>query len=236
MNIIKSSLSGLALVLLGELVGINLVSAQESTPVSSQESTPVLIHDTSIVNVKESPVGASGANPGTDANFDAETGSFSVDGLGENLALSPDVIQVLETQGAANGSATGNSGSGDSGSGDSGSGDSGSGDSGSGDSGSEDSGSVGALNNISINDLAKLVQADLQESMDSLVAAESVEKQPRRFARRRSSQNCSSSCVVGANGEPQSVEQLQAEVAQKTAEAKKFVQQINQLDPENNIW
>ena len=214
MNIIKSSLSGLALVLLGELVGINLVSADESTP--------ILIHDTSITNVKQSPAHASGANPGTDANFDSETGTFSVDGLGEGLALSPDVIQVLESsQGTASGSATGESGSGDSSSGDSGSGESGSG---------------GVLNNISINDLAKLVQTDLQESMDSLVDAESVEKQPRRFTRRRSNQDCNSSCVVGANGESQSVEQLQAEVAQKTADAQKFVQQINQLDPENNIW
>jgi len=221
MNIIKSSLSGLILVSLGELVGANLVSAQE-----------VPIHDTSIVNVQQSTVDAAGANPGTSANFDSETGTFSVDGLGEGLALSPDVIQSLESlQGTANGSNPGGLSTGDSSSGGSGTGESGSGDSGSG-----DSNTAGVLNNISVNDLAKLVQTDLEDSMDSLVAAESAERQPRRFARRRSSQDCNSSCVVGANGESQSVEQLQAEVAQKTAEAEKFVQQINQLDPENNIW
>ena len=218
MNIIKSSLSGLILVLLGELVGTNLVSAQE-----------VPIHDTSIVPVTQSLVDAAGANPGATANFDSETGAFSVDGLGEGLALSPDVIQSLESlQGAANGSSPGDLGSGDLGSGDSGSGDSGSGNSGSG----------GVLNNISVNDLAKLVQTDLQDSMDNLVAAESAEQQqqqePRRFARRRS--NCNSSCVVGTDGEPQNIAQLEAEVAQKTAEAEKFVQQLNQLDPENSIW
>ena len=213
MNIIKSSLSGLILVLLGELVGTNLVSAQE-----------VPIHDTSIVPVTQSLVDAAGANPGATANFDSETGAFNVDGLGEGLALSPDVIQSLESlQGAANGSSPGDLGSGDLGSGDSGSGNSGSG---------------GVLNNISVNDLAKLVQTDLQDSMDSLVAAESAEQQqqqePRRFARRRS--DCNSSCVVGTDGEPQNIAQLEAEVAQKTAEAEKFVQQLNQLDPENSIW
>ncbi len=223
MNIIKSSLSGLILVLLGELVGTNLVSAQE-----------VPIHDTSIVPVTQSLVDAAGANPGATANFDSETGAFNVDGLGEGLALSPDVIQSLESlQGAANGSSPGDLGSGDLGSGDLGSGDLGSGDSGSG-----NSGSGGVLNNISVNDLAKLVQTDLQDSMDSLVAAESAEQQqqqePRRFARRRS--DCNSSCVVGTDGEPQNIAQLEAEVAQKTAEAEKFVQQLNQLDPENSIW
>ena len=234
MNIIKSSLGGLALILLGELVGMNHASAQMET-----EPAPAPIHDTSIINTKQSLVDAAGANPSVTGNFDSETGTFSVEGLGEgtnNITLSPDVIQALETsQGTASGSSTNGSNTGESVTGGSGSSDSGSGDSSSADSSSGGSGGSSLPSNITVNDLAKLIQTDLQESVDNLVAAESIDNQPRRFSRRRSAnQNCN--CVIGANGERKSFAQLQDEVELKTKQAENFVREITKLDPQNNIW
>ncbi len=213
MNIIKSSLSGLVLVLLGELVGANLVFAQEAN------------HDFGIVQVNDSPTAAasgvatSGFSNGATISG-GTTNSVSINGV--DVALSPDVAQsIAAQQGTAGDSVTGGSNTGESSNGDSSSGDSSSG---------------GATNTISFDDLATLIQNDLQESVDNLVAAESVEKQTRRFSRRRSNQNCNASCIVGSDGKPKTVAQLQDEVDKKTAEAQKFVQQVNSLDPENSIW
>ncbi len=216
MNIIKSSLSGLVLVLLGELVGANLVFAQEAN------------HDFGIVQVNDSPTAAasgvatSGFSNGATISG-GTTNSVSINGV--DVALSPDVAQAIATQqGTTGDSVTGGSTTGESATGESSAGDSSSGNSSTG----------GVSNTVSFNDLATLIQNDLQESVDNLVAAESVENQTRRFARRRSSTNCN--CAVGSDGKPKTVAQLQDEVDKKTAEAQKFVQQVNSLDPENNIW
>jgi hypothetical protein len=81
---------------------------------------------------------------------------------------------------------------------------------------------------ISLNDLAKLMEDDLQSSLNDLAATETLEKratdQPRRFVRRKPA-NCVNPAI-----------QVRAELENKLAESRKFVEQVEKLNPENNVW
>jgi hypothetical protein len=78
---------------------------------------------------------------------------------------------------------------------------------------------------ITVNELADLIEDDLQQSLNDLAAAEDLDdNQPRRFVRRRSSD-----CI---NPAIQAREVVQA----KLEESRQFIEQIEQLNPDNNIW
>ena len=78
---------------------------------------------------------------------------------------------------------------------------------------------------ITLNELADLIEDNLQQSLNDLAAAENLDdNQPRRFVRRRSSD-----CI---NPAIQAREVVQA----KLEESRQFIEQIEQLNPDNNIW
>lgn len=85
---------------------------------------------------------------------------------------------------------------------------------------------------ITLNDLAKLIEADLNQSLSDLAAAEALEQdianQPRRIVRRRSSSD-PNACVSP-------VAAARQEVTTKLEQSRQFLEQIEQFQPEKNIW
>ena len=136
--------------------------------------------------------------------------------------------------------------------------------------------SDGGENTITVNELAKLIEEDLSQSLNDLAAAERGElnldentasqdltDNPRRIARGQSSNNRDSvtrrdslmnencDCVPGerkivrepANSDNPTISQNFKTVAEarqivetKLEQSRKFVEQMNQLKPENSIW
>jgi hypothetical protein len=159
--------------------------------------------DPSITNpVGQSPVDNSVSTPGINGLLNPNTGTFNVDGLGNGVSgitLSPDVIQsFLEATGVN----------------------------------SSDMITIclsdpcvggGEGTSMTLKDLAKLMQEDLQKSLDDLAAAE-ANQEPRRFARRRSTD-----CAMTAA-------QLREIVQSKLEASQKFAEQVKKLGPNNSIW
>ena len=117
---------------------------------------------------------------------------------------------------------------------------------------------------ISLNDAAELLEITLDDSVDTLVAAQKEGSQantiakdpaePRRISRNvrrntdarrivRNSDRCASGCV---NPQRPTVEARQADnrkiaearkvVDRQIEESQKFIEQVNSIDPEKNIW
>ena len=211
MNIKKCFFASLAMALLGGSIFIERTLANHGGP----------IHDTSSVRTTDSLVDTSVPSSAITGFLDSDTGVFTVRGLGgssSEIVLSPDVIQAIQNLTGFTGTITGDANT----------------------LGSDSSNAITiCLSNpclpsgegtraISLNELAELIENDLQNSLQELAAAEASEQrannQPRKFVRRRAS-NCISPAI-----------QARKTAEQKLAESQKFVQQIEQLNPENNIW
>ncbi len=111
-------------------------------------------------------------------------------------------------------------------------------------------------NTISVNDLAHLVESDLNQALSDLVAAEQAAANgavatddSRQIVRRESDANCG--CVPGESNivrklsnpnnsnishNVKTVTEARQIVETKLEESRIFVEQINQLKPENSLW
>ena len=85
---------------------------------------------------------------------------------------------------------------------------------------------------ITLNDLAKLIEEDLNQSFNDLVAAEQLERelaeQPRRIIKRTPRRD-STACVSPAL-------EARREFQEKLQNSQDFVEQMQKLKPENNGW
>lgn len=197
----KWILAGLAVVV-GEMITVNPSNAQN------------LQHDTSSIPVNQSPVDNGVPNNSVNGAIDPDTGFFTVEGLGtgNEITIPPGVLQFFNNLNGTGSNIL-----------------------------SADSSSTITIcfsdpcvpsgestRAITLNELAELMEKDLQQSLNDLAAAEAAEKraegQPRKFVRRRSSD-----CVNPAI-------QAREIVSTKLEESQKFVEQIEQLNPDNNIW
>ncbi len=93
-------------------------------------------------------------------------------------------------------------------------------------------GSDNQITEVTLNEVAEALQKNLQQSLDNVAAVENEAKLadsgPRRITR-RSSEAEARECVDPVYEARQMAErQLQ--------ETKKFIQQINQIEPEQNLW
>jgi hypothetical protein len=178
-----------------------VVIAGEITTITPSMAQSPFNHDTSSIPTNDSPVHNSVPNNGINGNLDSSTGKFTINGLDNGFTISPDIIQAfLKAQGI--------------------------------DPSSSNTLTVclsdpclgsGEGTSISLNDLAKLMEEDLQKSFKDLAAAE-ADREPRRFARRRSTD-----CGITAT-------QLREIVQSKLEASQKFAEQVKKLSPNNNVW
>ena len=179
-------------------------------------------HDTTSVPTNQSLVDTSVPTNSINGTIDPDTGAFNVEGLGvggNEITIPPDVIQSLNDLGSGAGNNT-NTITGDVNT-----------------LGSDGSNAITicfsnpcvpsgeSSKAITLNELANLIEDDLQQSLNELAAAEEIgDNQPRRFVRRRSSD-----CINPAI-------QARETVQTKLEESRQFIEQIEQLNPDNNIW
>lgn len=93
-------------------------------------------------------------------------------------------------------------------------------------------GSDNQTTELTLNEVAEALQKNLQQSLDNLAAAEDKAKLadsgPRRITR-RSSEAEARECVDPVYEARQMAER-------QLKETKKFIQQVNQIEPEKNLW
>ena len=81
---------------------------------------------------------------------------------------------------------------------------------------------------ITLDELARLIERDLQQSLDDVAAAEALEQElqdrPRKFVRRRST-----SCISPAI-------QARETYNRKLEQSQQFLEQMEQLNPNNSLW
>ena len=132
----------------------------------------------------------------------------------------------------------------------------------------------GEAQELTINDVAELLESNLDDSIDTLTAIESGSSEgggvartnqpqedsprriarnnntrrnvlggePRRIARQNSPHGCGRSCVnpdiptVEARNVELQEREAREVVERQLAETQKFIEQVNNIDPENNIW
>lgn len=163
--------------------------------------TQAFNHDTTSIPTNQSLVDNGVSTPGINGLLNPITGDFSAQGLnfGNGITISPDIIRAfLESRGID----------------------------------SSDTVAVclsdpcvgsGEGTSISLNDLAKLMQEDIEKSLSDLAEAE-TNQEPRRFARRRST-DCANTAV-----------QLRETIASKLETSQKFVEQLKKMSPDNSAW
>ncbi|MDJ0647639.1 MAG: hypothetical protein QNJ60_02940 [Xenococcaceae cyanobacterium MO_188.B19] len=87
---------------------------------------------------------------------------------------------------------------------------------------------------ITLNDLAKLIEEDLNQSFNELLAAEQLEReladQPRRVIKRRSSNSCNCTACVNPAIE------ARREFEEKLENYQEFVTEMDRFKPENDAW
>lgn len=208
------------------LVTSLIVFAGEIMTINPSNAQAAFDHDTTSVPTTQSLVDTSVPTNSINGTIDPDTGAFTVEGLGvgagNEITIPPDVIQSLNDLG---------------------------GDSGVGNNTNTITGDVNTLGSdssnaiticfsnpcvpsgestkaITLNELANLIEDDLQQSLNDLAIAEEIgdEEQPRRFVRRRSS-NCINPAI-----------QARETVQTKLEESQQFIEQVEQLNPDNNIW
>lgn len=229
-----------------------VIFAGEIITIDPSNAQAAFDHDTTSVPTNQSLVDTSVPTNSINGTVDPDTGVFTVEGLGNagnEIVIPPDIVQSLNdisgaagnstitgdgnTFGAAgNGTTTGDGntlGSTDN-----------SNSTITGDTNTLGSDSANAITicfsdpcipsgestqAITLNKLAELIEDDLQQSLNELAAAEKIsDNQPRRFVRRRSTD-----CINPAI-------QAREVVQTKLEESRQFIEQIEQLNPENNIW
>ena len=88
--------------------------------------------------------------------------------------------------------------------------------------------SSGSSRAVTLNDVAELLGGDLNQSLEQLAAAENTAKvadsAPRRIARR-----ATKDCINPAF-------QARKTVESKLEQSKKFIEQVNQIQPEKAMW
>ncbi len=93
-------------------------------------------------------------------------------------------------------------------------------------------GSDNQTTELTLNEVAEALQTNLQQSLDNLAAAENkdtlADSGPRRITR-RSSEAEARECVNPVYEARQMAER-------QLEETKKFIQQVNQIEPEKNLW
>lgn len=89
-----------------------------------------------------------------------------------------------------------------------------------------------ASRKITLNDVARLLEDDLDESLEQLAAAEeaveAADKKPRRIARRSNLEE-NRECINPAV-------QVRENFNTKLKQSRRFIEQINQINPENGLW
>ena len=100
---------------------------------------------------------------------------------------------------------------------------------------------------VSLNDVAKLLEDNIDASLDDLIAAEKLndgESEQASITRRITRKNsCAARCVdsdCSAAERGQDSNRLTAEarevVEKQLVESQKFIEQVNLVDPDNNLW
>lgn len=86
---------------------------------------------------------------------------------------------------------------------------------------------------VSINDVANLLQTDLNQSLEQLsnveATVQAAEEAPRRIVRRRNVADETRVCVNPAI-------QARQEAADKLKQSQDFIEDINQIDPNDALW
>lgn len=186
---------------------------------------PAYSTDRAITKSTESTVDNSLPSSGLDASLDPTTGELSIEGVGisggnSEFTLSPDVIQSIENLSGISGAEAGTN---------------------SADLGTSSSDAIAiclsepclpgaeGTTAISLQKLAKILEEDLQNSLDNLAKLEEnqnlADSQPRRFSRRRTICDCGNSFV-----------RARAEVEEKAKQYQKIIDLADQLNPQNNKW
>jgi hypothetical protein len=96
------------------------------------------------------------------------------------------------------------------------------------------SGNQGSLDSnqtqdITINDAAELLGGELDQSLENLTAAEKADAAPRRIGRANDKDRVSKTCV-----NPKI--QAQSKVETQLSESKKFIEQVDRIELNRNIW
>ena len=86
---------------------------------------------------------------------------------------------------------------------------------------------------VSVNDVAELLQTDIDRSLEQLseveAAVKTAEAAPRRIARRRNLAEGTRACINPAI-------QVRQQVAEKLEQSRDFIEEVNQIDPNNGLW
>ena len=86
---------------------------------------------------------------------------------------------------------------------------------------------------VTINEVAKLLETDLNQSLEQLATVESAvataEEAPRRIARKRNLEDDTRACVNPAI-------QARKNVAEKLEQSQGFIEQVNQINPNDGLW
>ena len=86
---------------------------------------------------------------------------------------------------------------------------------------------------VTLNEVAEALSNGLEKSLDNLATAENdaklAESQPRRITRRSADKDETRACV-------NPVFQAREIVERQLAEARKFIEQVNPIEPKKNIW
>lgn len=211
------------------LVTSLVVFAGEIMTINPSHAQAAFDHDTTSVPTTQSLVDTSVPTNSINGTIDPDTGAFTVEGLGvgagNEITIPPDVIQSLNDLGGDgignNTDSNTNIITGDVNT-----------------LGSDGSNAITicfsnpcvpsgeSTRAVTLNELAELIEDDLQQSLNDLAIAEEIgdEEQPRRFVRRRSS-NCINPAI-----------QARETVQTKLEESQQFIEQVEQLNPDNNIW
>ncbi|MEO0928750.1 MAG: hypothetical protein AAFY63_23170 [Cyanobacteria bacterium J06643_13] len=87
---------------------------------------------------------------------------------------------------------------------------------------------------VTLNEVAEALDAGLKQSLDNLAAAENnaqlADAGPRRIARRSAVSNQDARACVNPVFEARDL------VERQLAESEKFIEQVNQIEPQKNIW
>lgn len=195
-----------------------VIFAGEIATINPSNAQAAFDHDTTSVPTTQSLVDTGVPTNSVNGFIDPDTGAFTIEGLGGGageITIPSDVIQSLnDLSSSGNNTITGDANT----------------------LGSDSSDTITicfsdpcipsgeSTKAVTLNELADLIEDDLQQSLNDLAAAENIDEQPRRFVRRRSS-NCINPAI-----------QAREIVQTKLEESRQFIEQIEQLNPENNIW
>ncbi|MGF1591149.1 MAG: hypothetical protein ACFCU7_18250 [Pleurocapsa sp.] len=94
-------------------------------------------------------------------------------------------------------------------------------------------GSGSPTTEVTLNQISEALQKNLQQSLDNLAAAEDqtmlADSGPRRITRRSASEAEARECVNPVYEARQMAER-------QLKETKKFIEQVNQIEPDKNLW